>query len=158
MFRANLWGYPMRSLKTESLGGLEAAHDLRRKRSRQIFESIRQAARHLPDEERVLIDDIFEHATPVSVIARRSGEDPRAVSRRVRRITRRLLDPRFRFVAEHRTAWRPTQSKVAKACVLEGLSIREASKRLGLSRHTVRRHKEAIDALFELIPSAGNES
>lgn len=148
----------MRTLKIESGNGLEEALDLRRKRSRQIYESIRQAARHLPDEERVLIDDIYEHEIPIFLIARRTGEDPRAVSRRVRRITRRLLDPRFRFVAEHRSAWRPTQSTVAKACVLDGLSIREAARRLDLSRHTVRRHKEAIDALFELIPRAGQES
>lgn len=126
--------------------------------SRSAVESIRALAGHLPDAERVLIYDAFELGTPVAQIARRTGQDPRTLTRRVRRITRRLLDPRFRFVAEHRTAWRPTQSMVAQACVLEGLSIRQASERLGLSRHTVRRHKEAIDALFELIPSAGQKS
>lgn len=141
----------MRSLNSVSMGGLDAAKDLRRKRSRQIFESVRQGARHLPDSDRALLFEVFEYETPVYVLAERMGQDPRAVSRRVRRITQRVLDPRFRFVAEHRGQWKPTQGSVAQACVIEGLSIREAAARLGLSSHVVRRHKEAIDALYELV-------
>ncbi|MCA9271470.1 MAG: response regulator transcription factor [Phycisphaerales bacterium] len=56
----------------------------------------------------------------------------------------------------HQSRWRPTRRKVAGACVLEGLSIREAAERLKLSPYTVRKHKEAIDALCEEIPSAGD--
>lgn len=119
--------------------------------SRAAAESIRALAGHLPDAERALIYDAFELGTPVAQIARRTGQNPRTLTRRVRRITQRLLDPQFRFVAEHRGQWKPTQGTVAQACVIEGLSIREAAARLGLSSHVVRRHKEAIDALYELV-------
>lgn len=130
-----------------------AAGDLRRKRSRHLIETIREGAKHLPDADRALIWDVFELGRPLAEVAGARAESPRRLSRRLHRITGRLLDPRFRFVAEHRVKWRPARRQVAGACILEGLSIREAALRLKMSQHTVRKHKEAIEALCELLPS-----
>lgn len=135
-----------------------AVCDLRRKRSRRLIELIRDASQHLPEAERSLICDIFERGQPISKVAREVSEDPRKLGRQVRRITQRVLDPRFRFVAAHQGRWRPTRRRVASACVLEGLSIREAAEKLKLSQYTVRKHKEAIDALCEELPLSSSAS
>ncbi|HED54591.1 MAG TPA: hypothetical protein ENJ00_10390 [Phycisphaerales bacterium] len=133
-------------------------HDLRRKRSRAMVEVLRERARYLPETDRALIEAVFADGTPVTKLAGVIGEDPRKLRRRIRRVTGRLLDPRFRFVAERQSSWRPTRRKVGQACVLDGLSIRKASARLQLSFYTVRRHKEAIEAMYELTQSAGAAS
>lgn len=102
--------------------------------------------------------EIFEQGRPISRIADEMNDDPRKLGRQVRRITQRVLDPRFRFVADHQSKWRPTRRKVACACVIEGLSIREAAEKLSLSAYTVRKHKEVIDALCEELPTIGRPS
>ena len=136
---------------------LETFHtnDLRRKRSRAMVEALRERARYLPETDRALIEAVFADGTPVSKLAGVIGEEPRKLRRRIRRLTGRLLDPRFRFVAERHANWRPTRRKVGQACVLGGLSIRKASERLQLSFYTVRHHKEAIDAMFEHTQTSG---
>jgi len=135
-----------------------AAGDLRRKRSRRLVEMIQEGSQHLPEPEKNLLVAIFEHGDPISKVAREAAADPRKLGRQVRRITQRVLDPRFRFVADHQSKWRPTRRKVACACVIEGLSIREAAEKLSLSAYTVRKHKEVIDALCEELPTIGRPS
>lgn len=128
-----------------------AVGDLRRKRSRGLIEVIREGAKYLPDADRALVHDVFELGRPLAEVASVRSENPRRLSRRLHRIAGRLLDPRFRYVAQHRAQWKPARREVAGACVLEGLSIREAAERLHMSTHTVRKHKEAIDALCEVL-------
>ena len=145
----------MVTLKVDAKTDVLAAGDLRRKRSRRLIEMIREGSEHLPEPERSLIRAIFERGDSISKVAQESAADPRRLSRQVHRITQRVLDPRFRFVATHQSRWRPTRRRVAGACVIEGLSIREAAEKLKLSTYTVRKHKEAIDALCEELPRQG---
>ncbi len=142
----------------QSFEGVQQAGDLRRKRARRLVEAILEWSRHLPDHERDLMNEVFERGEPIARVAKRSSQDPRQLSRRVHRIAARVLDPRFRYVAEHQKQWRPTRSRVACACVLEGLSIREAAEKLRLSKYTVRKHKEAINALCEETTAQGKSS
>lgn len=46
--------------------------------------------------------------------------------------------------------WGPTRRRVARALFIEGRSIREAARTTGLSFHTVRAHRAAIMAQFEV--------
>lgn len=125
------------------------AQDLRRTRSRGFVAEVARQAQHLPPTERALLLQVFSEGKTVAEIAKERGEPPRRLARRIKRLTSRVLDPRYRYVTEHRQSWRPTRRKVAGACVIEGLSIREAAAKLRLSPYTVRKQREAIDALFE---------
>ena len=145
----------MGTLKNDAQTDVLAAGDLRRKRSRRLVEMIQEGAQHLPEAEKNLIDAVFLRGDPIAKVAREVAADPRRLSRQVHRIAHRVLDPRFRYVAAHQSRWRPTRRKVASACVLEGLSIRDAAEKLRLSQYTVRKHKEAIDALCEELPRHG---
>jgi DNA-directed RNA polymerase specialized sigma24 family protein len=59
------------------------------------------------------------------------------------------MSPQFIYVLRQRDEWTPTRRRVATACLLHGLSLRQAAAALHLSLYTVRRHQDAIIALFE---------
>ena len=129
------------------------AIDLRRTRSRDFIRSVFERAKHLPDPERALLTEIYLNGKSIAAVAKLRDENVTLLRRQVRRITTRVLTPRYRYVTEHQSAWRPTRRKVAGACVIEGLSIRDASIKLNMSNYLVRKHRDAIEALFESRPS-----
>ncbi|MCL4740804.1 MAG: hypothetical protein KJZ54_01220 [Phycisphaerales bacterium] len=132
--------------------------DLRRKRRCDQAAVALDRARHLPPQDRVLVEAVFRDGRPVAelaaLIAADAGDAARATSvrglrRRVRRLTARLLSREYAFVAEQLPDWSPTRRRVATACILHGRSIRDAAAELRLSLHTVRRHRAAIAELLE---------
>ena len=123
--------------------------DLRRRRTRSQAQALTSRAQHLEPRERRLIEDLFDVGRPCSTIAAELGRDARTVRREVRGITRRLLDPRFEFVTAHAAAWRPTRRRIAESLYVHGLGLRKTARQLGQSLYSVRRHRDAIEALFE---------
>lgn len=126
--------------------------DLRRGRSRDLIRSVADRAKHLPPKEQALLNEVYAQGKTVTDIAKSTGETPSYLRRKVRKLTARVLDPRYRYVTEQRSTWRPTRRQVAEACVIEGLSIKEASDRLQLSQYVVRKHREAIETMYEAAP------
>ncbi|MEQ8770301.1 MAG: hypothetical protein RIB60_07310 [Phycisphaerales bacterium] len=122
--------------------------DLRRRRQGAWVDRVLDRAEWLPASERTLVESVFRDGRTAVEIAHLTREDPRAVRRRVRRAVDRAMSDRLAFVMRARAGWSPTRRRVADLTIVEGVSMRIASQRLGLSYHTVRRHKEAIEALF----------
>jgi DNA-directed RNA polymerase specialized sigma24 family protein len=137
---------------------VERASDLRRRHARRLIEHIVAAAAVLPDQERLLIETTYGDGKRLTDIARLRGDDPRTLRRRVRGIVRRMLDPEFGFVASRRAEWPRTRRLVAERCVLQGVSLRDAATTLGISLHTVRRHRDAIRALADAATTAPRRS
>ena len=138
------------------------AADLRRRRRRETVELILNRSAYLPDRDRLLIEGVFGEGHSVTELSALTGEAPRTLRRRVRRIVQRMVGvgqvgagrgggDKFLFVVRHMDNWAPTRRRVAEVCVLEGLSLRQAADRLGLSLYAVRRHHEAINAQLEAI-------
>lgn len=123
--------------------------DLRRRRTRSQAEALTERAQHLAPPERRLIEDLFDSGRPCSTIASELGRDARAIRREARDITRRLLDPRFEFVTAHADAWRPTRQRIALSLYVHGRGLRKTARELGVTLYSVRRHRDAIEALFE---------
>lgn len=121
--------------------------DFRRRDARSYAEQITGRARFLPRPERCLITAIYERGTSISDLATLAGQPARSLRREVHRILRRLTSPEFAFVALHMDAWPITMRRVAQACILEGVPVRQASRTLELSLHTVRKHRESIRTL-----------
>jgi len=103
----------------------------------------------LDPPDRAIIEAIYREGITTAELARRLGADVRVLRRRRRRLVARMLCPLFAFVALNRDAWGPTRRRVATACVLQGRSLRQATRSLGLSLHTVRRHLAAVEAMCE---------
>lgn len=126
-----------------------AATDLRRKRRRELVERIVERAELLPPGDRALVHAHYRDGRSVAEIARAGGGSARPLRRRLKRLVERELDPLFAFVSRRRESWSSTRRRVATSVVIEGWSMRETSRRLGLSLHTVRRHHDAVRAMFE---------
>lgn len=136
-----------------------ASPDLRRRSRRAYAETLVQRAAWLPATDRELVEAVFDEGLSVAAYVRRMRErgadihpgrsalTARAARRRLRGLIARVLSPRFVFVVERRTAWAASRRRVAMACVVRGLSLREAAAALGMSLHAVRRHMDAVDAL-----------
>lgn len=130
-------------------GGSPHAVDLRRRARRTLAERIVARSEGLPAQDRTLVRLVYHEGRSVSELAGLMGVSARTLRRRVRRLTTRVLSPRFLFVLSHQGKWSVTRRRVAEACVLGGMSLREAARALDLSFHTVRRHHDAVNALFE---------
>lgn len=103
---------------------------------------------YLSEEERAILRSVIVDQRAVKDIAPLTGHSARVVRRRVNRAILRVLGPRFAFVLERRGSWTPTRRHVATLCFINGRSVRDAAQELGVSLHAVRRHREAIEALF----------
>lgn len=125
--------------------------DLRRRRQRDMVEHLLDRAACLPPDDLALLRAVYADGRTAVELAALMRCDARALRRRIRRLVERLLSPRFLFVLRHRDGWSATRKRVATACVLHGRSLREAAAELRLSLHTVRRHLDAVNALFETI-------
>jgi len=116
---------------------------------RDHAEIIAARAEHILPEDRDLIRAVFADGMPVSTLARLTGVDPRGLRRRVRALARRVLSDRFVFVLRSRSGWPATRRRVATACVLQGRSLRATARHLRLTLHAVRRHMDAVNALYD---------
>jgi len=148
-------GAPARGSRARASGAVgsvidpDEAWDLRRSRRREVVERIVEGAEFVAPGDRALVLAYYRDEQSVSDIARLAGEPVRALRRRLRRTVKRVLSPRFAFVAARQESWTASRRRVVRACVLEGRTLREASERLGLSLHTVRRHHSAMQAMFD---------
>lgn len=127
----------------------DAALDLRRRVRRDRVERILARAVFLPPADRLLIEAYFRDGHTIKLLAQACDTDPRVLSRRLRRLSERLLSDRFAFVLRHQDTWSPSRRRVACAMILHGHSMRAAASLLRMSLYAVRRHAEAIDALYD---------
>ncbi|QKK09899.1 MAG: hypothetical protein HND58_18245 [Planctomycetota bacterium] len=131
--------------------------DLRKGFRRDVARTLVDRAAFLPEPDRYLVEGVFRDGRPISDLAAMWREIPghervpRALRHRLHRLVERLLSPRFEVVARLRHTWTPTRTRIATACVLHGLSTRQASERLNVSLHTVRRQLDAVHAICDAV-------
>ncbi len=130
---------------------IQTASDLRRRIPRDLAELLVHRAEHLLPEDRALIAAVYQDNLSAAQVAELVGVAPRVIRRRVRLLVHRLLSPRYEFVTRQHRHWGPTRRKVARACILEGRTLRDAATHLDLTLHTVRRHMDAIAAQQEAL-------
>jgi len=123
--------------------------DLRRKRNKAITNTIIQRARWLEDDDRQLILAMFRDGQSAQTIARRFDLCPRKTRRRIKQLVSRLNDPRVAYVVEHHDHWSKSRRAIAHALFIKGQSMRDATDTLGVSFYSVRKHREAINAMCQ---------
>lgn len=135
---------------------LAATHtaDLRRVHRRDIVERVIERAQVLPPQQRAMVEGIYLRQLSAAALSREMKLDSRCLRRDVRAIVHRVLSPIFPFVVRHRDTWTGQRRQVARLCYIEGMSLRAAAHRIGISFHKVRRHDEAIRFLFEAFETA----
>lgn len=134
--------------------------DLRRGVRRDLAERMVEAAPYLAGPDRYLVEGVFRDGRSIAELAAAWGQSPppryapRALRRRLHRVVERVHSPKFQMVVEWRGSWEPVRRRVATACVLHGLTFREAAESLGMSVHAVRRHFDAIEGVLGVIGAA----
>ncbi len=138
--------------------------DLRRKRRRAFADRLLALSVYLPDHDRILIEATYRDALRVVELAALTHArlptqaHIRAMRRRIRMLVRRLLDPRFEFVLRAlddsdgipRVPWSPLRARVAREFYLHGRTMRAISADTRESFYSIRRHRDAVEALFDM--------
>lgn len=122
---------------------------VRRVRMRERASELVALARWVPAHERELVLQVCDRGRSMRELARLMRVDPRTLRRRFNRIAGRMLSPSFACVVARRHTWPTGLRRVATACILHGQSVRGASKELGMSVHTVRRHRSAVLGMID---------
>ena len=123
--------------------------DLRKKRDDSLTDRLVLRAHWLEASDRELILSMFRDGNSANTIADILGQCPRQVRRRINRLVSRLNDPRVAYVVAHHDHWSKTKRLIAQSLFIEGRSIRETVDDLGVSFYSVRKHREAIDAMCD---------
>lgn len=104
---------------------------------------------HLPPEDQALVRAIYAEGLPLRVVAELRGQSPRACRESLARLVRRLCSPAFLLAADPRGLLTRRQAAVARACFVEGLTMRLAAVRLRTSLHIVRSERARVLAMVE---------
>lgn len=127
---------------------VDGATDLRRRRTRELAEIVVDHAQELMPDDRAVLCAIYRDGMTARDVADLRREPARRLRGRVRRLVARVLSDRFLFVLRYRNEWPQTRRRVAKACVLEGRSMRDGAKHLHMTLHAVRREMDVIHVLY----------
>lgn len=103
----------------------------------------------LPPRERELVRAVYGDGRSISAVARLMDADPTHLRRVLARVAARVTSPEYAFVVLNREKWPEARRRVASACWVDGRSVRETARALGLSMHKVRVEREAVRALLD---------
>jgi len=121
--------------------------DLRERMDRDVGEVLVGRARWLLAGDRELIEFYFGQGIAAVEIARLQGKPVRSVRRRLKRFATRLASEPFAGVLRQREAWPKRRRNVATAVIVEGKTLGNAAKTLGLTLHQIRREMAVIEHL-----------
>ncbi len=128
---------------------LGAALDLRRRCRRMLVDHIVARSELLSPSDRALVHAVYRRRMNATDLSRSMNRSARAVRGRLRGLGKRLLSPRFEFVLRHGHEWTPMRRRIATACIIRGLTMRQAAGALDLTHYAVRSHMTAVEALYE---------
>ena len=131
--------------------------DLRRVKSRDLTQVIAGRASFLAPSDRALLEQVYVHGRPATEIALAAGISPKILRRRVKHLVARVLHPAYSFVLLRRETWPRDLREVGSAVFVEGCTLREASRSLGMTYHAARVARDAVLAMSEgdRVPKPG---
>jgi DNA-directed RNA polymerase specialized sigma24 family protein len=133
--------------------GTDRGVDLRLRLRRQAAETIVERAQLLNPADRGLLEAVYSSGHSVQQVGRLMGvvapNRLRRLRARVRQLVARVGDPQFVFVSQAKASWPPARREVAELCIMQGASMRDAARRMGVSLYTVRQHRQRIETLYE---------
>ncbi len=123
--------------------------DLRRKQRREWADLVVERAASLDPADAAVLRAVYGDGRPIKELAAMLGVPPRAMSRRIHRLVRRVMSPPFEFVVRFAHNWTSERRRVAFSIVVRGMPLRQTAAEVGLSLYEVRRHYAAVMALVE---------
>ncbi len=105
---------------------------------REKIELLRSRVSWLKGRDQVLMEMYLEKEVSFTEISRLTGESRGNVSRRIRKIARRLLEGEYVTCLEHRERFTERELEIAKEHFLRGVATKEVARRHGWSYYEVR--------------------
>jgi len=130
--------------------GAGLRHD-ERVENRDLNDRLLRRATYLKPEDRVLLNNIYQHGMTQRELAALMGICSQTVSRRANRLCQRLNSEIFSFVLVNRGKWKRKRRRVAELYFLQGYALRETVARSGESMHQVRKHVQAVIESYESL-------
>jgi DNA-directed RNA polymerase specialized sigma24 family protein len=131
-----------------------APEDLRRRNARESAAQILNLADLLPAPDRLLLAQVLEEGRSVASLAALMGQKPASLRRRVKGLIARVRSTRYAIVRAHASQWPDRRARVARACVIEGRSMPQAARALGLTYHVVRTQMREIELLISTLDAS----
>lgn len=105
----------------------------------------------LPADERALVLARYADGRSSAEIAALAGCSRFLIERKLRRLTTRMARPEYVFLAPRLLQLDPMQRSIARACFIEGRSIRAAALQLNISQHALREGRAVLLALVRCV-------
>ena len=119
----------------------------RRANLRANVDRLLDLARHLPEPDRALIEQVYQHGIKLAEIARLIGQSPGRVQRRITRLLKLMRKPQYIFLARHQDILPPPVRETCRELFFEGQSLRRIAQHHGTTLHQVRKHLATFEAL-----------
>ena len=132
----------------ESLRTTLWSKSLRENRRRQSADILRDRLNLLDGNDRALMEMYLEAGSSFRQMARLAGVNEVTVARRIRSMTRRLVNGQYLNCLRHRERLTAMELKVAKDYYLKALPIRQISARRGWSYYHAQRTVAKIRRLL----------
>lgn len=113
-------------------------------------EVLLELARHLPVQDRALVEQVIRRGASAAEVARLRGERPRATQKRLRSLFQRMRSREYRLLAEREALVPENVRAAARAVIFERRTLRETARLTHQSLHDVRRHMLAVRTLARL--------
>ena len=107
--------------------------------SREIKDLLRNRIKLLDGKDKLLMTMYLEKGNSFRQIAVLAGIDERNISRRVRKLTNRLIEGEFITCVQNSDRFTANELAVAKRYFLTGMSIREISEKQRITNYNVRK-------------------
>lgn len=113
----------------------------------QLTHTLCALTRELPESDRALLERYLVDGVPTSTLAAELGIARRGVTRRVHALLARANSAEYRLIARCSARMARVDARIGHALFCEGLPLREAARKLGLSVHTVREARARLCAM-----------
>ena len=110
-------------------------------------EQIVRLAQALPTEDRLLLERRYGDGLTIGDLARRSRRSATAITRRLKRLTRRITSPEFRFTVLHQNRLPRSMRRTATLLFVQGRSMRETARLTKKTLHRVRCDRAMLQTL-----------
>jgi len=107
-------------------------------------------AEHLPDADRIMLEQVLGQGISMAELARLTGRKPDEIRRRVARLIKHVEQPIYRFLILHAELLDGPTRRTAERVIFGVRSLRAAADELGISLHQVRQHMRTVMALARL--------
>ena len=114
-------------------------------------ELVRQRLGFLKDKDRILLSMYYVDGCSFRRMAGLLRVNECNLSRRIRRLTRRLLSGQYVICLRNRRLFGPAELRIAKDYYVNGKTVGQIAANSGSSSYEVRKKIERIEAVLELL-------